>query len=98
MVAQREAEKRAWRCSFAPLLDAICEARRRHDFAETGRLLWKAKALVPRRRWQAWLATIGLPYQHAKPMIRGFRCIVVVDCCGSYFPEFHEMGPAMIKP
>ena len=28
---------------------------------------------------------------------RGFRCIVVADCCGSYFPEFHEMGLAMIK-
>ena len=28
---------------------------------------------------------------------RGFRCIVLGDCCGSYFPEFHEMGLAMIK-
>ena len=28
---------------------------------------------------------------------RGFRCIVLSDCCGSYFPEFHEMGLAMIK-
>jgi len=28
---------------------------------------------------------------------RGFRCIVPADCCGSYFPEFHEMGLAMIK-
>ena len=28
---------------------------------------------------------------------RGFRCIVIADCCGSYFPEFHEMGLAMIK-
>jgi biuret amidohydrolase len=28
---------------------------------------------------------------------RGFRCIVLADCCGSYFPEFHEMGLAMIK-
>ena len=23
---------------------------------------------------------------------RGYRCIVPGDCCGSYFPEFHEMG------
>ena len=28
---------------------------------------------------------------------RGFRCIVSGDCCGSYFPEFHEMGLRMIK-
>jgi biuret amidohydrolase len=28
---------------------------------------------------------------------RGYRCIVVSDACGSYFPEFHEMGLKMIK-
>lgn len=28
---------------------------------------------------------------------RGYRCIAVSDCCGSYFPEFHQMGLAMIK-
>ena len=28
---------------------------------------------------------------------RGFRCIVLSDCCASYFPEFHECGLAMIK-
>src|SRR5450755_4216197 len=28
---------------------------------------------------------------------RGFRCIVLADCCASYFPQFHEMGLAMIK-
>ncbi len=28
---------------------------------------------------------------------RGFRCIVLSDCCASYFPQFHEMGLAMIK-
>jgi nicotinamidase-related amidase len=28
---------------------------------------------------------------------RGYRCIVPSDCCGSYFPEFHEMGLKMIK-
>jgi len=27
---------------------------------------------------------------------RGFRCIVLSDCCGSYFPEFHAAGLAMI--
>ena len=27
---------------------------------------------------------------------RGFRCIVVSDCCGSYFPEFHAIGLKMI--
>jgi nicotinamidase-related amidase len=27
---------------------------------------------------------------------RGFRCIVVGDACGSYFPEFHEVGLRMI--
>jgi biuret amidohydrolase len=28
---------------------------------------------------------------------RGFDCLVVADCVGSYFPAFHEMGLAMIK-
>ena len=28
---------------------------------------------------------------------RGFRCIVLSDCCASYFPEFHQAGLAMIK-
>jgi nicotinamidase-related amidase len=28
---------------------------------------------------------------------RGFDCLVLSDCCGSYFPEFHEMGLKMIK-
>jgi nicotinamidase-related amidase len=28
---------------------------------------------------------------------RGFRCIVLSDCCASYFTQFHEMGLAMIK-
>lgn len=28
---------------------------------------------------------------------RGYRCIVPGDCCGSYFPEFHETGLKMIK-
>jgi nicotinamidase-related amidase len=28
---------------------------------------------------------------------RGFRCIVLSDCCASYFPQFHQAGLAMIK-
>jgi nicotinamidase-related amidase len=28
---------------------------------------------------------------------RGYRCVVLADCCASYFPEFHEMGLKMIK-
>ncbi len=28
---------------------------------------------------------------------RGYRCIVAGDCCGSYFPEFHEVGLRMIS-
>jgi nicotinamidase-related amidase len=28
---------------------------------------------------------------------RGYRCIVPGDCCGSYFPEFHEVGLRMIR-
>ncbi len=28
---------------------------------------------------------------------RGYDCLVVGDCCGSYFPKFHEAGLAMIK-
>jgi biuret amidohydrolase len=28
---------------------------------------------------------------------RGYRCVVLEDCCGSYFPEFHEVALRMIK-
>jgi nicotinamidase-related amidase len=28
---------------------------------------------------------------------RGYRCVVLADCCASYFPDFHEMGLNMIK-
>jgi nicotinamidase-related amidase len=28
---------------------------------------------------------------------RGYDCLVVADCCGSYFPEFHDMGLKMIR-
>ena len=24
---------------------------------------------------------------------RGYRCVVLADCCASYFPHFHEAGP-----
>ena len=24
---------------------------------------------------------------------RGYRCVVLADCCASYFPEFHRDGP-----
>ena len=27
---------------------------------------------------------------------RGFDCLVVGDCCGSYFPDFHDIGLRMI--
>ncbi|PPQ37205.1 cysteine hydrolase family protein [Rhodopila globiformis] len=28
---------------------------------------------------------------------RGYDCLVVADCCASYFPEFHDAGLRMIK-
>ncbi len=28
---------------------------------------------------------------------RGYECLVVSDCCGSYFPEFHRVGIEMIS-
>jgi nicotinamidase-related amidase len=28
---------------------------------------------------------------------RGYRCVVLSDCCASYFPEFHAAGLNMIK-
>lgn len=28
---------------------------------------------------------------------RGYRCVVLDDCCASYFPEFHDYGLKMIK-
>ena len=27
---------------------------------------------------------------------RGYRCVVLGDCCGSYFPDFHEIGLRMV--
>ena len=28
---------------------------------------------------------------------RGFRCIVLADCCASYFPEFHAAGSPLSR-
>ena len=28
---------------------------------------------------------------------RGYKCLVPGDCCGLYFPEFHEVGLRMVK-
>jgi nicotinamidase-related amidase len=28
---------------------------------------------------------------------RGFRCVVLSDCCASYFPEFHETALRMVS-
>jgi len=28
---------------------------------------------------------------------RGYRCVVPGDCCGSYFPEFHDIGLRVIS-
>jgi nicotinamidase-related amidase len=28
---------------------------------------------------------------------RGYRCVVIGDACGSYFPEFHDVALRMIK-
>jgi nicotinamidase-related amidase len=28
---------------------------------------------------------------------RGYRCVALADCCGSYFPEFHRVALDMIK-
>src|SRR5438309_5704680 len=28
---------------------------------------------------------------------RGYRCVVLADCCASYFPDFHDAGLQMIK-
>jgi nicotinamidase-related amidase len=28
---------------------------------------------------------------------RGYRCVVLADCCASYFPHFHETALAMVK-
>ena len=28
---------------------------------------------------------------------RGYRCVVLADCCASYFPQFHAAGLNMIK-
>ena len=40
----------------------------------------------------------GLAFGHpVETHDRGFRCIVLSDCCASYFLEFHEMGLKMIK-
>jgi nicotinamidase-related amidase len=28
---------------------------------------------------------------------RGYRCVVLGDCCASYFQRFHDVGLAMIE-
>jgi nicotinamidase-related amidase len=36
-------------------------------------------------------------HHRARSNDRGYRCIVLADCCASHFPHFHEAGLAMIK-
>jgi len=57
---------------------------------------------VLRNRGIAWLLVCGVTTEvcvHTtvrEANDRGYRCVVLGDCCASYFPEFHEVGLRMI--
>lgn len=58
--------------------------------------------LILRNRGIEWLLVAGVTTEVCvnttvrEANDRGFRCIVLGDCCASYFPEFHAMGLKMI--
>jgi hypothetical protein len=58
---------------LALLVKGIHAARSQRDNIEVGRLLWKAKAIVPHGQWQMWLNEIGLPYRYAVNCIKLWR-------------------------
>jgi hypothetical protein len=68
-MAQFDAEQE----KLALIVEGIREARVRKDYVVVGRLLWKAKAIVPHGQWRMWLNEIGLPYRYAVNCIKHCR-------------------------
>jgi hypothetical protein len=61
LIAQTEAADRERECQLTPIVAGIAQARQRRDFAEVGRLLLRAKGIVPYGQWTTWLEEIGMP-------------------------------------
>jgi hypothetical protein len=58
---------------LAELVAGIREARARRANVVVGRLLWKAKGIVPHGQWRMWLNEVGLPYRYAVDCIQHWR-------------------------
>jgi hypothetical protein len=70
LIAQTDEAERRRECALAPIVAGIAQARQRRDFVEVGRLLVRAKRIVPYGQWMTWLEEIGMPYQCAVQSIR----------------------------
>jgi hypothetical protein len=57
-------------CQLAPLVVGIVQARHDKQTVVVGRLLLKAKGIVPYREWVSWLEEIDLPYHYAVQAMR----------------------------
>jgi hypothetical protein len=68
-IARLDAEQE----KLALIVKGIHAARSQRDNIEVGRLLWKAKWIVPHGQWQMWLNEIGLPYRNAVNCIKLWR-------------------------
>jgi hypothetical protein len=71
---RRAVERRERAALLAPIVaDLRAELAlptRWQNFVVVGRLLLKAKGIVPHGEWQMWLEEIGVPYYHAVKCIK----------------------------
>jgi len=69
-MALADAAERERQCKLAPIAAGIAAALRRKEMSELGKLLLKAKAIVPHGEWTLWLHEIGVPYRMANEAVR----------------------------
>ena len=74
LAAHQEAEEQRRAVVLAPIVadlrTELALPTRRQNFVVVGRLLLKAKAIVPYGEWTTWLEENGVPYHHAVKVIR----------------------------
>jgi hypothetical protein len=83
MVADAWRKQTVWTdCAARSLLEWLAEQRARELAQIINNIGWR-------------LRCVNTTVREAND--RGYDCLVVADCVGSYFPDFQEMGLRMIK-